>query len=160
DPDLFATEPGTPPAGPRPEPLPDAPVANREKLTELFKSFPPARQRQLRTLDQQFHELPQPEREHLGRVLEADAVWADRLAAADRREMLFAPTAAARLDTVRGLREKTWRDALPARTRELLKRAQSSEERLAAVEDLRAAERARAEEWEIARRQWDTLHNP
>jgi hypothetical protein len=159
DPDLFAPEPATAPAAPRPGSA-DAPPANREELTALFKSFPTARQQQLRTLDQQFHDLPLPERDHLGRVLETYAVWADRLADADRRELLSAPTPAARLDAVRRLREKTWRDALPAKTKDLLKRTQSSEERLEYVEKLRADERARAEEWAIARRQWDTLHHP
>lgn len=160
DPDLFAPEPVTAAAAPRAEPLSDAPPANRDKLTDLFKSFPAARQQQLRTLDQLFHELPPPEREHLGRVLEAYAVWADRLSETDRHELLSAPTPAARLDTVRTLREKTWRESLPGKTRELLKRTQNSQERVEFAENVRSAERARAEEWAIARRQWDTLDNP
>lgn len=160
DPDLFAPDPLAAPSLPRPDVLPDASPASREKLTEQFKAFPPARQQQLRALDQQLHDLLPADRDHLGRVLEGYAVWVDRLADGDRHELLSAPSATARLEVARRLREKTWRESLPARTRELLKRVQSSEERLEAVELRRTAERAWAEEWAIARRQWDTLHGP
>jgi hypothetical protein len=153
DTELFAPDLAAGPDGPRL----DAPPANREKLEALYAAYPAARRQQLRDLDQQLRELPAAERDHLARVLEGYAVWLDRLPDPDRREVLAAPDAGARLDVVRQVKERAWRDALPAKARDQLKLVASEQERLRRVEERKVAERARREEWQLARRQWDDL---
>ncbi len=157
DPDLFAPDPSAPP--PRPDaPRLDAPPADREKLEAVYAAYPSARRQQLRDLDQRLRDLPAGEREPLVRVLEGYAVWLDRLPDPDRREVLAAPSADARLEAVRRVKEKAWRDALPARAKELLKLAAGDDQQqLRLVEGWKTAERARREEWQLARRQWDDL---
>lgn len=156
DAELFAPVPAAGAAradGPRL----DAPPADREKLEALYAAYPAARRQQLRELDHQLRELPAEEREHLARVLEGYAVWLDRLPDPDRREVLAAASADARADAVRRVRERAWRDALPARARDRLKMVASDQERLGLVEARKADERTRREEWQLAHRQWDDL---
>lgn len=153
DAELFAPDSAAGPDGPRL----DAPPASREKLEALYAAYPAPRRQQLRELDQQLRELPAAERDHLARVLEGYAVWLDRLPDPDRREVLAAPAADDRLDAVRRVKERAWRDALPAKARDQLKLVASEQERLGRVEERKAAERTRREEWQLARRQWDDL---
>jgi hypothetical protein len=157
DPDLFAPDPSALP--PKPDaPRLDAPPANRERLEAIYAAYPPARRQQLRDLDQQLRDLPAAERDQLGRVLEGYAVWLDRLPDPDRKEVLAAPAADARLEAVRRVKEKAWRDALPAEAKHLLKLAAGDDsQQLRLVEGWKNAERARREEWQLARRQWDDL---
>ena len=156
DPELFAPSLVTG-AGRTDVSRPDAPPVNREKLETLYTSYPAARRQQLRDLDQQLREVPASQREHLVRVLEGYAVWLDQLTDADRREVLAAADADARLDTVRRVKERAWRDSLPAKARDQLKLVASDQERLGLVETRKVAEHARQEEWQLARRQWDDL---
>lgn len=158
DPVLFAVEAVAPPSSnSRPEP---APPANRDRLIELFKSFPPARQQQLRILDQQLHDLPPAEQDRLERVLESYAVWLDHLNDADRHEVLSAPNAEARLEAIRRVRERQWREALPTRQKEQLKLMAEIKDQVQLIETLKATERVRRDEWSLARRQWDALQTP
>jgi hypothetical protein len=156
DADLFEPKSGAG-ADPSAGPHLDVQPADRGKLEALYATYRPARRLRLRELDQQLRELPAAEREHLARVLEGYAVWLDRLPDSDRREVLAADSADARLDTVRRVRERAWRDALPAKARDRLMMVASEQERLGLVEARKAAERARREEWQLARRQWDDL---
>ena len=153
DPDLFAPDPATPPP-PRGEAVP---VGNRDKLIEIFRSFPAVRQQQLRQLDQQLHELPAEEQDRLGRVLEAYAVWLNRLSELDHRRILTATNSAERLDVVRTTKEKLWQDGLPQRQKDQLKVAGDPEVKVALIERWKQADHVRREEWGLARRQWDTM---
>jgi hypothetical protein len=156
DPELFAPDPGGVPV--RGENLRlDVPPANRQKLESMYAAYSPARRQQLRELDQHLRELPEKERNRLVRVLEGYAVWLDRLTDPDRREVLAAPAADVRQDTVRRVKERMWRDSLPAKAREQLKLVATEQERLGLVEDRKTAERVRREEWQLARRQWEDL---
>jgi hypothetical protein len=167
DPDLFgpgfllSTPAVSPPGGVgRVEAPPEASPAGRDRLIAMFRQYPPARQQQLRQLHQQFEDLPAADRDHLGHVLETYAVWVDRLADEDRRKVLAAHSADARLEVVRQLKEEGWRKGLPAGSRELLKRAANPEEVVQLADRWTRAERTRREEWSLARRQWEALHGP
>ncbi len=154
-PDLFAPDPSantTPTDAPRPEAAP----AGRDRLIALFKSYPPVRQQQLRDLDRDLHDLPAAERKELTRVLEGYAVWLDRLPDPDRKAVLAA-TPDARLEAVRQAKEKAWRDALPQRAREQLNQVADVQERLRLVDAWKQTEKARRDEWQLARRQWEDL---
>jgi hypothetical protein len=153
-PDLFAPDPDTPPPA---APPPDPPAGRRDKLIAEFRRFPPARQQQLRTLDQQLAELPAAERDRLFAVLEGYAVWLDRLADPDRRELLTSADPAARLDAIRRVRERLWRESLPIPLRDQLKLAADADERLRLVDRWKKAEATRRTEWALARRQWGEL---
>lgn len=135
-------------------------VVDREKLAALFKSYPRERQQQLRDFDEQFRALPAAEQVRLGRVLEGYAVWLDRLPDSERREVLTAPTAAARLVAVERVSERAWRDGLPASDKTQLKNAAADDQQqLRLIETWKMADRTRRDEWQLARRQWDVLRN-
>jgi hypothetical protein len=154
-PGLFAPDPS--PTARAETPRPETPPATREKLITLFKSYPPARQQQLRELDQQLRDLPTAERDHLFRVLERYSVWLDRLPDPDRKEVLAAPPTT-RLDVIRRVKERAWRDGLPAHAKQLLALAAADDQQqLRLVEGWKNAEQTRREEWNLARRQWDAL---
>ncbi|MFO0849029.1 MAG: hypothetical protein U0871_10825 [Gemmataceae bacterium] len=142
-------------AGPTVEP----PPADREKLTARFRSYPPARQQQLRQLDQEFHELPEAERTSVGRVLEKYAVWLDRLPDQARRAILEVPTREGRIEAIAGRLAHDRREALPVAVRGRLDRHPSGEG-LAAADEWQAADLARREEWHLARRQWEKVARP
>ena len=121
-----------------------------------FQALPPARQEQIRELDRQLHELDEPTRDRLFRVMEEYADWLDRLPEADRQRVKSAADANERLRVVRDLREKEWLKSLPKTYREQYAAAKPAEQaRL--VEKWRLEEQERREEWVIARQHWDEL---
>jgi len=124
-------------------------LAEQQKLIELFLTFPPARQQQLRTLHQQVRELPA-----LRKCLENYATWLDRLGDAERKEILSAPNGDQRLNAIRQIRERHWRESLPQNQKLLLARSTSAEETLRLAKELQDREQSRREEWELAKRQW------
>lgn len=157
---LFA--PDAPTADPTPradDPRPELSPTLREKMIALFRSYPLVRQQQIRQLDQAIYDLPPITRDRLTTVLEGYAVWLDRLLDPDRREVLSAPGPGERLDVVRRVREKSWRDSLPARAREQLVQTTDVQERMRLTDLWKQAERARRDEWQLARRQWDVVRD-
>ncbi len=120
-PELFGGDPAVIDAEPVKPPTAD--VADRptgkefEAMVRAFRALPPARQAEIVKLDQDLHAKEPRERDHLFRVLEAYAVWLERLPDADRRKVLGAPDARARLGAVRALRARQWLDALPPAVR-------------------------------------------
>ena len=154
EPGLFGhTERAGGPAG-----RPDQTAEERDELIRLFLSYPPDRRQQLRALDEALTALPPADQDRLFRVLEAYAVWLDRLPDGDRTAVLAAHDAVARVEVVRQTRERLWRDALPTRRQDQLKLTADAEEAVRLVGHWKAAEDARAEEWAIARRLWADLH--
>lgn len=152
DPDLFAdadTAPG--PAAPEEA----VTTAELTTLEEMFKRFPPARQDQLRRLDADVEADPK-DRDRLLGVMERYAVWLDRLPDAHRKEILTEPSPDERLDAVRRVRARQWRDGLPPAAREKLKAAEPDDrDRLTAERKQRDADRRAM--WTAARRQWAAL---
>lgn len=134
----------------------EPPPADREKLTARFRSYPPARQQQLRQLDQEFHELPEAECASVGRVLEKYAVWLDRLPDPARQAVLEVPTREERIEAIAGRLAHDRREAQPAAVRRRLDQT-PGDERTAAADEWRAADKARREEWHLARRQWEKV---
>lgn len=132
-------------------------AAPTERLSELFRGYPVERRQQLRKLDTDWHDLPPAEQNRLRPVLENYALWLDRLPDAERRDILAAPTPVARLEAVTQLSQRQWRDGLPLPTREKLASTAGVEERLELVRACKAGEKARRDEWHVARRQWPTL---
>ena len=160
EPDLFA-----------PDPVVKQPVENLDKkelvststekqLSDLFKKFPTTRQQQLRELDQQFQNLPTSERDQLGYVLESYAVWLDRLPDPDRKDVLVAASSDARLEKVRLLRNKQWRESHTLAVQKKLATAATLEERSQFIETQKKTESARRDQWSLARRQWELYHGP
>ncbi len=128
------------------------------KLESLLKTFPPVRQQQLRQLDEDLETLASPAQEHLLSVLERYAVWLDRLPDGYRKEILSAPAAPERLDAVRRVKERTWRESLPQLLREKIQAAEGPERE----HELVAAKKQDTERrriWELARRDWANLKN-
>lgn len=158
-PDYFAPDPLNPaPDGVRL--AANVPPADREKLVTLFKSYPLVRQQQLRDFDEQFRALPAGEQARLGRVMEEYAVWLDRLPDADRKEVLTAPTSAARLEAVERVQERVWREGLPAHDKTQLKHAAGDDQQqLRLIETWKTADSTLRVEWQLARRQWDVLRS-
>lgn len=150
--DLFDEEP---PAEPRANSEREkVSLAEQQKLIDQFLSFAPARQQQLRTLYQQLRDIPAKEREGFRATMEAYAAWLDRRPDAERKEILSAANGEARLNTIKHLRERHWRDSLPQSQKALLARTASAEETIRLANELRDREQSRREEWELAKRQW------
>lgn len=129
----------------------------RDALTRVFRSYPPARQQQLRQLDQQIHELPPPERVRFLQLLEEYAVWLDRLTDADRHEVLSAPAGTERLDTIRRVKLRNWRMRLPVPVQQRLDAIQDGDELARTMAEYRQQDRDRETGWILAARQWDKL---
>ena len=140
----------------------DAATAPPDKLIEVFRGYPAARRQQLRQLDEELHALPAAERDHLLPVLENYALWLDRLPDAERREVLAPTAAAVRLEAVRDLHQRHWRESLPQARRDKLASAMSVDERLDLLRGWKADDRAKRDEWHAARRSWPAnfAHTP
>ena len=129
-------------------------LAEQQKLIAQFQSYPPARRQQLRLLHRQLNELPEKERAAFHRTLEAYAVWLDRLPDAVRGEILGAATGADRIDAVRRVRERLWRESLPASQQKALKTVATVEERTQFLSELRRREETFRREWEWTHKHW------
>ena len=161
DPDLFGDTDGETPA-------PAKVISNGTsetftspelaKLENLLKTYPLLRKQQLRQLDEELESLALPAQERLLFVLERYAVWLDRLPDGYRKEILSAPAAPERLDAVRRVKERTWRESLPQLLREKIQAAEGPDrERELVAAKKHDAERRRI--WELARRDWANLKN-
>ena len=129
-------------------------LPEQQKLIDQFLSFPAPRQQQLRTLYTQLRELPSKERDSLRATLETYAAWLDRRPDAERNEILSAPNGEARLDAIRRMRERHWRDSLPQSQKALLARTASAVETVLLAGELKDRAKSRREEWDLAKRQW------
>lgn len=117
---------------------------------KAFRTLPPARQAEIVRLDQELQAREPRERDRLFRVLEAYAAWLARLPEAERKSILSAPDAAARLAAVRAAREREWVEALPPPMRARLGAAGAAE-RAALIRQWKDEEAARRERWAFAR---------
>jgi hypothetical protein len=149
--DLFDADPAdfTPPAR-------DMPTADRKQLIEQFSTLTPARQQQLRTLHQTLTDPATADRAALARTVEAYAAWLSRLPDADRKGVFDAPPEG-RLDAVRFVIERRWREGLSPKQQEELRHVADLGEKQQLLQTYRAQEAARRQEWQFAQRQWKEL---
>jgi len=157
DPELFAPDELALPRSIRATGDTEFSVTDADQLIELFQTLPPWRKQQLRKLDQEWHELPPTEFERYKAVLERYALWLWRLSDPERDAILAAGAAEERHEIVRQLRQKQWRESLPEIVRNKISAAATAEERLEFIQQYKARAWDRQQEWQLARRQWDTL---
>ena len=131
---------------------PDDPPYLRRQYA-WFQAQDLSRQQQLRKLHTEVQQLPPEDQARLTKVMQAYNAWLAKLPEADRRRVLAAPTPAARLDEVRKLREREWVDAQPKPYRDEYA-ALPEPARREKVQEWRAEEADRREEWALAQKQW------
>jgi hypothetical protein len=134
----------------------DAPVSPDEgaylrRQYAWFRAQEPARQQQLRKLHEDFQSLPPEDQGRLTRVMQTYNAWLARLPDADRERVTAATTGAARLEVVKEQREREWVDLLPKPYREEYAKL-DVDARRQKVQEWRAEEAERREEWAIAQR--------
>ncbi|HKB06528.1 MAG TPA: hypothetical protein VKD90_30310 [Gemmataceae bacterium] len=118
-----------------------------------FRAQDPGRQQQLRKLHAEFQALDPDDRARLTRVMQTYNAWLAKLSDADRKRVLDAPNGAARLEVVRELREREWVESLPRPYKEEYAKAEGDARRQK-VQEWRAEEAERREEWAVAQRTW------
>ncbi|QEL18979.1 anti-sigma factor family protein [Limnoglobus roseus] len=126
------------------------------QLENLFKDFPPARQQQLRKLDEELAQQDSVGQAHLLAVLERYAIWLDRLPDNYRREVLIAPAAVERLDVIRVVKARLWRESLPAAVRDRIQQAEGpAREQL--IADRKQQDSKRKLLWDLAKQEWASI---
>ena len=155
-PEFFGDELGTPET-PAKSPELDKPSDGQLKeLAKQFRELPAERQERIRTLDQQIHMQEPARHDRSFRLLETYAAWLQRLAEADRKEVLAAPSSAKRLDAIREVHRKQWVAALPASQRQKLGNLSLSEKADLIAKWRLEEEKSRAE-WSLARVHLESL---
>jgi hypothetical protein len=91
-------------------------TAHFDTLLKAFHALPAPRRAQILKLDQELYALEPHTRDRYVRVLEAYAVWLERLPEADRARVLTAPVVG-RLGVVSAIRKQQALDALPESVR-------------------------------------------
>jgi hypothetical protein len=132
---------------------PDDPAYLRRQYA-WFRAQDPARQQQFRRLHAELTTLLPDEQARLTKVMQAYNAWLAKLPEADRQRVLAAPTAAERLEEIKRLRERDWVDGLPKVYRDEYARL-DDEARRQKVQEWRAEEAERRDEWAIAQKHWN-----
>ena len=156
--DFFGDE-LAPPEGLPPVPPVEADKPSGKQFDELFKAFrelPPDRLEKIRMLDQQIHAQEPAKRDRSYRLLEAYAAWLQRLAEADRKEILAATTSEKRLEAIREVQRKQWIAYLSASQRKQLK-DQPADVKAGLIAKWKAEEEKNREAWSLAKVQWDAV---
>jgi hypothetical protein len=129
---------------------PDDPAYLRRQYA-WFRAQEPGRQQQLRKLHEDFQALPPEDQARLTRVMQTYNAWVARLPDVDRERVTVVPTGVARLEVVKDLREREWVESLPKPYREEYAKL-DVDARRQKVQEWRAEEAERREEWAIAQR--------
>ena len=127
-----------------------------EHLENVFKTYPARRQQQLRKLDEELAGMEPARQSQVVESLERYAVWLDRLPDNYRKEILAAEAAVERLDAIRIVKARQWREGLPATVRERIQNADAgAREQL--VADIKQQDAKRRNMWELAKREWANI---
>ncbi len=126
------------------------------RLENLFKSYPLSRQQQLRKLDEEISNESADRQVALLETLERYAIWLDRLPDSYRKEVLMAPAAFERLEAIRIIRSRLWREGLPASIRNRIQQAEISQ-RDTMINEIKQQDTRRRTTWELARREWANI---
>jgi hypothetical protein len=118
-----------------------------------FLKQDPARQQQLRRLHAEFNQLPVEEQIHLVRTMQTYNAWLAKLPESDRQRVVTAGSPGERLDEIRMIREREWVETLPKPYREQYA-GLDPDARHDKVQQWRAEEADRREEWALAQRHW------
>ncbi len=157
--EFFADPEGE--AEPMQAPMPAESVSSTElsKLEEIFRKLPAARQQQLRQFDEDFFALDAATQAKLNQVLERYAVWLHRLPENYRQEVLTAPASAERLEAVRRIRVRQWRESLPAAVKARIAETADAEEASRIRVEYKRHEAERHSDWQTIRQEWSNHKN-
>jgi len=122
-----------------------------------LQNLPPGRQQQLRDLDRDLHALDAESQERLGRVLAKYNHWLAQLPTDDRKRITDAATAYERLKIIEEIKDHEWIETLPKAYRDRYAKTEKDAERRRLIENWRADERERREEWHFVLRNWDDI---
>ncbi len=111
-----------------------------------FWALPKSKRRQIRQLDQDFHQLDAKTQRRLWQVAERYTAWLDRLPQAERQQIEQAKDSQERLQLIRTIRERQWIERLPRKVREDLEKL-PPEARAAQIVQLRKQERQQRLLW-------------
>lgn len=131
---------------------PDDPAYIRRQYA-WFQAQPPARQQQLRRLHADFQQLPADDQSRLTKIAQTYNAWLAKLPNEDRQRVLTARTATDRLEVVHQIREREWVESQPKPYRDEYSRL-DAEARRQKVQEWRADEAERREEWALAQKHW------
>jgi hypothetical protein len=123
-----------------------------DALAKTFRALTPARQAEVVRLDRELQAREPRERDRLFRVLEAYSAWLARLPDSERKGILAAADAQARLSAIRAARERQWIDALPPPRKARLGALTDPKSRAELVHRWRDEEEAGRDRWALVRR--------
>jgi anti-sigma factor RsiW len=123
--------------------------ANQEKA---FKHLSQERQQMIREIDKSIHAASPAVRDRLLRVLEAYVAWLNLLSDDERRGIFSAATPELRLNLIREFRDRQWVELLPPNLRKQHEMAATNSLKRKLIEDWKADEKHRREEWASARK--------
>ena len=123
----------------------------------LLQSLPPARQQQLRELDNGLHELDKEQQDRLRKVMDGYNCWLAQLSEKDRKRVVEAATAEERLEIIRKLKDREWLETLPKAYRDKYAKTEKGPDRLRLIELWREEQHERRLEWAYVRRSWDDI---
>ncbi len=135
--------------------------AERMQATlKRFLDLPEKRREAIVKLDRDLHDVPKARKTKYFNALDRFADWLDRLHTVNPKAwqaIKDAPNAVERLKLIRDQREREWMESQPKPYRDEFEKLPLGEPRAAFIENLRADERARHEQWVIAQRFWREL---
>lgn len=111
-----------------------------------FWALPKSKRRQIRQLDQDFHQLDIRTQKQLWKVAERYAAWLDRLPLAERQQIEDGKDSQERVQLIRTIRERQWIERLPRKVREDLEKL-PPKARAAQIVQLRKQERQQRLLW-------------
>jgi hypothetical protein len=126
---------------------------------QVFQSYSPEKQKQIRELDEKLYELPDAQRERLKNVLERYASWLDALPEKSRAKVVGVSEPESRLAAIGELKTIAWVETLPKAQREEYEKAKRSD-RPILIEKWKAEEEDRQERWKFALNHWNDLASP
>jgi len=132
-----------------------SPGSLREEA-KVFFGLPEERRQKIINFDQKLNEGDTPQQNHLRIVMDRFVHWFDKLEPMDRQRIQNAPEPIDRLAVIRELRDRDWMASQPKVRREQFARL-SGEAKKDFIKKLRAEERERRQEWQMAKRFWKEL---
>lgn len=121
-----------------------------------FEAQTPARQQQLRQLNERFHQLDAETQARYTRVMQQYNAWLAKLPEVDQNAVIQAANGPERLKVIRDIREREWVATLPKVQRDEYAKL-TPENRAQQVREWRAEEENRTADWSIAQKNWEDL---